>query len=170
MLPVDHPGAGDSGTDHGAGSKPAAPIVDTAAMAVEEALQTMARMNAAFNSEGWNGLRPFLHPDFEFHEPPEQPGASVFRGPDAAVEGWRGWSEAWVDQQSTPEGIAVLPDGRILLLTRERLRGRDELVMEHRAAQVVTLRDGMVLRWEASWDRDRTLRKLGLTDADVLPL
>jgi hypothetical protein len=94
----------------------------------------------------------------------------VFRGPDAAVEGWQGWSEAWVDQQSTPEGIAVVPDGRILLLTYERLRGRDGLVAEHRSAQVLTFRDGMLVHWEASWDRDRTLHELGITDADVLPL
>lgn len=129
----------------------------------------LARIGAAFAREGFSGFRPFLHPDFEFHEPPQQPGATVFRGRDAALEGWNAWSEAWVEQRSVTEGVAELGDGRILVLTREHLQGRDELVTEHRAAHVISFRDGLVACWEASWDRDRTLRDLGLTEADVIP-
>ena len=133
-------------------------------------METLLRFGEAFNREGFAGLRPFLHPDFEFHEPPEQPGATVFHGRDAAMEGFSKWSETWVEQQSVPEGITELPDGRILALTREILVGRDELRTEQPAAQVMTFRDGLLLRWETHWDRDRVLRELGVAEADILRL
>jgi ketosteroid isomerase-like protein len=130
-------------------------------------LQTLAQLHEVFNRDGWAGMGPFLHPDFEFHEPPEQPGASVFRGPEAALEGWKGWTEVWTEQDSVTEGVAQLPDGRIVLLTHETLKGPDGLVVEHRSTSVVTFAGDKILRWEVYWDRDRIMGELGLTDADV---
>jgi hypothetical protein len=99
----------------------------------EENLMTAAKLAEAFNREGWNGLFPFLDPDFEFHEPPEQPGATVFRGHEAARLGWAKWFETWTQQRSEMEDLRELPDGGVLVLTLERMRGRDGIKVEHRA-------------------------------------
>ena len=130
----------------------------------EENLVLLAQVGEAFNREGWEGFLPFVHPEFEFHEPPEQPGATVFHGPEAARKGWARWAEGWTEQHSEPQDVRELPDGRMLVLTRERMRGRDGIRVEQDCGHVVTFRDGKILRWESYWDRANALRAAGLSE------
>jgi hypothetical protein len=46
-------------------------------------IEVVRRLNEQFNRDGWNALWRIADPDIEFCEPPEQPGASVFRGLEA---------------------------------------------------------------------------------------
>jgi ketosteroid isomerase-like protein len=132
-----------------------------------ERLQLLAQMMEAFDREGFEGLVPFLDADFEFHEPPEQPGSTVFYGPGAARKGWARWTEAWTEQRSEPELVTELPDGRILVLTHERMRGRDGVEVDHKAAHIGTLRGSKLLRLESYWDRRNALEPLGLREEDL---
>ncbi len=131
-------------------------------MISQDVLQLLPQVQEAFNREGWNGLVPFLDPDFEFHEPPEQPGATVFRGHDEARKGWARWAEAWTEQRSEPEEIVELPDGRIFAVTVQHLRGRDGIEAKQASANVLTFRNGKVLRWEVYWDPDSARGLVGL--------
>ena len=110
------------------------------------------RLVAAFNAEGFSGVLPFVDPEFEFHEPPEQLGTGVFRGRENARDGFARWSEAWVEQQSEPRSVELLPDGRILAFSRERLVGRNGVRVENDCGHVFTFRNGKVLRWQVFWD------------------
>jgi ketosteroid isomerase-like protein len=134
----------------------------------QENLSVLAQMNEAFNAainaDGWENLIPFLDPDFEFHEPPEQPGATVFRGPEAASKGWARWAEAWTEQRSELKDVHELGDGRVLVANRNRLLGRNGIRVEQDSWNVFTFRDGKVLRWESYWDRANALEAAGLSE------
>ncbi len=123
----------------------------------EDNLQTLGKLREAFDRKGWDGVFPFLHADFEFHEPPEQPGATVFHGHEEARTGWARWAEAWIEQRSEPQEVIELSDGRILVFTLQTMRGRDGLEVESESANVFTFRDGKVLRWESYWKRENAL-------------
>ena len=125
-------------------------------------LETLGKLNEAFNREGWNGVFPFLDPEFEFHEPPEQPGATVFHGHEDAREGWARWAEVWTQQRSDPEEIIELPDGRIFALAVQYLRGRDGIEAKQRNANIFTFRNGKLLRWEVYWEPDTARALVGL--------
>lgn len=125
-------------------------------------LETLVKLNEAFNREGWPGVFPFLDPEFEFHEPPEQPGATVFRGHEEARKGWAGWAEAWSSQRSEPEEVVELPDGRIFVVAVQHLRGRDGIEARQASANIFTFRNAKVLRWEVYWNPDSARARAGL--------
>ena len=130
----------------------------------QENVQVLIELNEAFNREGWEGLVPFLDPEFEFHEPPEQPGARVFHGHDEARRGWARWSEAWIKQSSDLTESIELPDGRILALATQRFRGRDGIELTQQSGNILSFRDGKVRRWEAYWERETALQAAGLSE------
>ena len=130
----------------------------------QENLIVLAQVNEAFNEVGWDALFPFVDPDFEFHEPPEQPGATVFRGREAARKGVARWAEGWTEQRSEVQGVRELPDGRILAFTRERMRGRDGIEVEQDCGHLVTFRRGKILRWQSFWDPANALEAAGLSE------
>ncbi len=107
---------------------------------------------------------PFAHATVEFREPPDQPGAGVFVGIDAAREALRAWEEAWEEQVTVIDRVVDLDDGRVLVLTTERLRGRDKIEMEQQSAAVVTVREGKIARWDSYWDQTAALKAVGLTE------
>jgi ketosteroid isomerase-like protein len=118
----------------------------------------------AFDREGWEGLWRFADPDVEFVEPPEQPGATVFRGIDAVREGVaRSWGQTWVEQHSVAERLIDLGD-RVLALTVEHLLGRDGIKVTQPGGGIFTFRAGKIVRIEYWWDRDSALRAAGLAE------
>ena len=128
----------------------------------EENVALLYRFVEAFNAGGFEAIMPFTHPDFEFHEPPEQVGAAVFRGPAEARQGFARWAETWVEQRSEPQGAEGLPDGRVLGFTREHLVGRDGLRVENDCGNLFTFRDGKILRWQVFWDPANARAAAGL--------
>ena len=82
--------------------------------------------------------------------------------------GWREWLSAWKDLRIDVERYIELDDGRILVLTRGVARGSasglDTDEMRSEAAALIHVRDGRVARLIISWDRDRALADLGVTE------
>jgi ketosteroid isomerase-like protein len=76
-------------------------------------VETVRRFQAEFNDDGWDALWRIADPEIGFHEPPEQPGATVFRGIDAVRRGVaKSWQENWIEQ---PAGtIVTLRGGKIV--------------------------------------------------------
>ena len=128
----------------------------------DETLGLLVKFGEAINAAGFEGVVPFLHPEIEFHEPPEQPGAAIFRGLDAVRAGYAKWEENWLEQRSEPQGFEVLPDGRVLVFSRERMVGRDGLRVENDAGHIFTVQDGKVLRWQSFWDLANARAAAGL--------
>jgi ketosteroid isomerase-like protein len=118
----------------------------------------------SFNEHGWDGLWRFADPEIEFHEPPEQPGSTVFKGLDTTREGVeRSWSQNWIEQRSTLERCEDLGD-RVLLLTLERLVGRDGIEVKQPAGHILSFRDGRVVRYEGFWNQGDALHAAGLSE------
>lgn len=128
----------------------------------EQDLALLAEFGAAFQAGGFDAIFPFLHPDFQFDEPPEQPGATTFRGHEECREGFRRWSQTWAEQRTEVRALEPLPDGRFLAFTRETMIGRDGLRVETDSGSVLTLRDGKVLRWQVFWDPANARAAAGL--------
>lgn len=136
-------------------------------MTDDEKIAFLLRFGEVFNAEGFDGILTFLHPEVEFHEPPEQPGATVFRGLDEARAGFAKWSGTWVEQRSEAQGIELLADGRVLVFTREHLLGRDGLRVENDCGSVFAFRDGKILRWQVFWDPANARAAAGLPPASA---
>ena len=131
----------------------------------QENVEIVRRFNEEFNQSGWRALWSAADPDIEFCEPPEQPGASVFKGLEAAREGvTRSWDENWIEQHSDAERIVGLGDDRVLLLNVMHLRGREGVEVAHAAGNIVTLRDGKILRFQAYWSQPAALKAAGLEE------
>ena len=131
----------------------------------QENVELVRNFNEAFNKDGWNALWLAADPEIEFCEPPEQPGASVFRGLEAARSGVaRSWGENWSVQRSVVDRIVGLGDGRVMLLNVMHLRGRDGIEVTQSAGNVVTFREGKIARFEAFWSHAAALKAVGLEE------
>jgi ketosteroid isomerase-like protein len=128
----------------------------------QDDLNVLAQLSEAFNRDGWEGMVPFLAADFEFHEPPEQPGATVFRGREEARQGWARWAEAWSQQTSELREVRELDDGRVFVVTRATLHGRDGIEVKQDSFNIFTIEIGKVRRWASFWDRANALTAAGL--------
>jgi ketosteroid isomerase-like protein len=129
----------------------------------QENAAILIRFGAEFNERGWEALRDFAAPEIEFCEPPEQPGAGQFRGLDAVMTALGRWSETWDRQSTTPERVIDLGE-TMVVLTVDRLRGRDGLEFEQHGGNVFTFRDGKIVRWAAFWKRQSALESVGLAE------
>jgi ketosteroid isomerase-like protein len=131
----------------------------------EENVEIARRFNEEFNRSGWWALWSTADPDLEFWEPPEQPGASVFKGLEAAREGvTHSWDENWIEQRSDVERIVDLGDDRVLVLNVMHLQGREGVKVEHAAGNIVTFRDRKILRFQAYWSQQAALKAVGLEE------
>jgi ketosteroid isomerase-like protein len=98
----------------------------------------------------------------------DEPGSETRRGLAAMAEALRDFLSAWADYRVESEEYRMLDEERVLVLTTaygrgktsgvelsERTRGRGGAVLFH-------IHDGMVVRLDAYFDRDRALADLGL--------
>ena len=129
----------------------------------QENAEILMRFATEFNERGWEALRDFADPDIEFDEPPEQPGAGKFRGIEAVMGAVARWAEAWEGQRTAPERVIDLGD-TMVVLTLERLVGRDGIELEQRSGNVFTFRDGKIVQWAAYWTPQSALEAVGFEE------
>jgi len=90
-----------------------------------------------------------------------EPG--TVRGPDGLVETMRKAFSVMQGWRDEPESLRELDDGRVLVLSRFRGRGRASgLEVDQQVAQVFDIHEGQVTRIVVYFDRDRALDELGL--------
>jgi ketosteroid isomerase-like protein len=111
---------------------------------------------------GWargDFMMELFHPDVEWSTP--HPGAQV-RGRDQVLGFLRSYMGAWAEYRTVLEDVRVLPDGRALAFFSEAATGRSSGVeTELHPAALITVRDGLVVRYEGVW-REDALRLAGL--------
>jgi ketosteroid isomerase-like protein len=116
---------------------------------------------AAFNERGEFDTELF-HPDVEWHNAPEWPGASVHRGIEAVERDLRRQFDAWEEARYEPVEIFRHGD-KIVVLLHVVVKGKASGIpagME--AGHVLTARDGKVTRVQAFLNRADTLAAAGL--------
>jgi ketosteroid isomerase-like protein len=96
---------------------------------------------AAYESNGVEGIIPFLDPDVEWRNPPDSPIAGVFEGHDGVREWQRLADEVFAELRFRPHEIEEAPDGRVLAICTAEVRGRgSEVAMEVPFAHVIEVR------------------------------
>jgi ketosteroid isomerase-like protein len=91
------------------------------------------------------------------------PDRGTWKGLGEVGDGWRSFLSTWRDWHVEVEQYREIDDERVLVPLRISGRGKTSgLDMSARAANVYTLRSGMVLKIVLYWDRDRALADLGL--------
>ena len=94
------------------------------------------------------------------------PSSGEWRGREAAGAAWGEILNAWEGFSTEAEEFLELDDGRVLVLTKNRGRGKVsglELgMMATRGANLFTVRDGRAVKLVAYWDRDNAFADLGI--------
>ena len=108
----------------------------------------------------------YWHPDIELDVSeavvPEMRG--VFRGKEAVRRWWGEWLGAW---ETVEVEYELLDAGnRVVALIDQRMRGRSTGIEVSRGkyAQVLTIRDGLLVHWQFYPDQSEALEDLGLSE------
>ena len=96
------------------------------------------------------------------------PAQGTWTGLTEMASGWREWLSAWKDLHVEVDRYVELDEERVLVLARGIARGSssglDTDQMRSEAAAVFHIRDGTVIKLIITWDRDRVLADLGLSE------
>jgi ketosteroid isomerase-like protein len=108
----------------------------------------------------------WAHPDIEYVMI-DEPGTETHKGRAAMAEALRDYLSAWADYRVEAEEYRTLDEERVLVLGRAYGRGKTSGVEVSEAhgrggAALFHIRDGMVVRLDAWFARDRALAELGL--------
>ena len=118
----------------------------------------------AINRADIDGILRAHSRDVEWHGPSVFPDLT---GPHRGHDGIRAYvrriMDAWAEFSVTPEKFFDLGE-RVLVLTRERARGRASgiEVKSRPTVHLWTLRDGIVVRFQVFWEREEGLREAGV--------
>ena len=104
-----------------------------------------------------------LDPDIYWAEPEEQPDRHVVRGRDAALEALNEWLETWQGYEIELVEAVDGPGDRVFQSMRQRATGAVSGVpFEGDLFQVWELRDGVPLRMEMFFNREKARAAAGL--------
>jgi ketosteroid isomerase-like protein len=107
-----------------------------------------------------------IHPEVEWHSPPDIPNPQVARGRDEYVAMWRDWLDAWDDYRFTSDEIWEGPGETVIVSGVESARGRDSGidVLSRRITGVYEVRDRKIVRFKAYLDRHEALEAAGVRE------
>jgi ketosteroid isomerase-like protein len=108
----------------------------------------------------------FVHPEIEFarfgSEAPDFTGE--WRGMEGLRKATADYLNVWEDYRFEVERMIDLGD-RVLVLERQTARGkRSGATISQDVGALLTLRDGLIVRWEYYWERADALEAAGLSE------
>ena len=114
------------------------------------------------------GFEPIIHPEFEMVADPTGaelgdfgPGSGV--GIDGFIKFWREWLSAWESWVVPQPDFIDVDEDRVLVLGEIRARSKTHQVeMSLNGGNLITVRDGLLVRMELFMDRGRALEAAGL--------
>ncbi len=124
-------------------------------------MELVGRMIEAFNQGSVDGIRPFLHPEIEWHEDPSFPEAGVYRGVEAFEEYSRQFLAEFSDIRYEARETVEIGDD---VIANMQIRGRGKTsgaAFELSAWWAITFQDHRMIRCFAYLDRDRALKAIG---------
>jgi len=110
--------------------------------------RSFRRAYQAFSRGDFEAAFSVLHPDVEWHTPPNFPDAAVLHGRQAVLD-WYGsrWADSWEWWESKAEQIIDRGNGTIIVRAVTRGRGKASGVdVELRDIDVYETRDGWITR------------------------
>jgi ketosteroid isomerase-like protein len=126
--------------------------------------ETARRMAEAFTAGGLEAVRPFFHPQIEWHEDPSFPESGVYRG----VEAVAAYTEHFLSEFTGMRyETADLVDEGEHVIANMRITGSGKAsgaAFELSAWWALTFEEGQVIRCFAYLDRTEALEAAGLRD------
>jgi ketosteroid isomerase-like protein len=131
---------------------------------LNENVEIVRRNIEAFNRGDLDALFERVDADAVIADPPELPDAKVYRGPEGARESLERFL-ALFDRVQVDELEEILENGEVVLAgIRFSAQGKGSGVeITQRRWDVLTMRDGKVLRWAIYLDRAQALDAAGLS-------
>ena len=125
------------------------------------------RVRAAYDAWNAGNLEAALelsHPEIEVVQDPQIPGAVTVSGKEAFGRWLASFFETWESFEITPTEIRRIDD-KIVVVGHVNARGKTaQIPVETDTAHVLTVRDGLAIRWESYTDPSEALRMLGLSE------
>ena len=135
-------------------------------------------VDAFFNPEVIEAVRPLMHPDLEViyearglpmgaagMETGSETSRPTVRGFDDFIGTWREWVSAWETWVMTPTDFVEVDEDRVLIPMTVRARSKTHGVeMAIEGANLVTIRDGKVVRLELYFDQSAAHAAAGLSE------
>ena len=130
-----------------------------------ENVELVRRAVEAFLANDWETTADLVNPGIEWEETSGLgPDASIYRGlgeARAAVESWTG---KWAEYQSEIREYVDAGD-QVVVLLHERGRGQETgAAVERESGQVLTVRDGRIIRNRLYGSWDEALEAVGLRE------
>ena len=98
----------------------------------------------------------------------EGPEAGTYKGHDGMAAGWRGFLGAWGSYRVSADEYRELDSERVLVLMQHgghgRASGLGDKQLKTEGANLLSVRDGKVVRLVLYWHRERALADLGLNE------
>ena len=123
-----------------------------------------------YRVSGIDAVRSRLHPEIEWHAPPEWLEQKLYRGPDEVAELADFWLGQFEDYRLDVVHTIDIGDGRVAALVLQRGRIKESgAEVEQEAGWLVRFEDGLVRRNDVSFSWAETLEQAGLDPAEHLP-
>jgi len=132
----------------------------------QENVETIRRLYEQW-ARGDLSASDLFDPDVEFArigiQTPDMEGR--WHGMDELRSAIRDYLNPLSDLRISAEHITDLGGDRVLVFSRHTARGKQSGVpIEHELGDLLTLRNGKVVRWDAYWDRGAALEAAGLRE------
>jgi ketosteroid isomerase-like protein len=131
----------------------------------QENVETIRQAFAAFDSEGFDGLAEFWHPDINWRAMEGAPDdVGVFTGHDAMRRYLDDWLEMFDDSRIEVEEFIDAGDRVVVMQHGSGKSKRTGIPVDMRYAVVYTVQDGKIVRGREYATRDEALKAVGLEE------
>lgn len=129
-----------------------------------ENVALVERAYALWAEDGLEGLRSVMHEDVEWHPPPQAPEPGPFRGSEEILRIAREYMESFGEFRPVPDRIlpAAAADEVLVLATLTTVGRESGAEFTMPVGHLVTVRDGLVVRFRVIPDQDEALAAAGL--------
>ena len=130
----------------------------------QENVDLVRRAYEAFLGGDFAATLAKWHPDVEI-DGRNLPDGRVYRGHDGILEHVTSWANMWEDWRVELDRFIDAGDDRVVVLTHERGRNKATgMELDALHAELYTVRDGQIVRWQGFSVRAEALEAAGLRE------
>jgi hypothetical protein len=130
----------------------------------EENVEIVRRYYAAWNAGGLDAARAFWSEDFEWHDAPGMPDASVYRGAEASAAHFRDLNEVLGTMEVHLDRLLSAGDEVFVPLHVHLDAPRGELALDGPIFETVRIEEGKISRIRLFLDEQEALEAAGLSE------
>jgi ketosteroid isomerase-like protein len=131
----------------------------------EENVEVVRRMYEAWKRGDFEATLAFFHPDVEWSEPPDNPGARTWHGHEGVQGAAASWMGAWENYRFELRELIDCGDDRVLLAAWQTGRGKGSgIEISEENFGVYTVRHGKIIKLRMFRHREEALEAAGLSE------